>query len=157
MTNKTNSLVTSFKMLNMEAPTIFLMPISFTLLLTVIRVKPKIPIHAMRTVKKEEYPTMAFHLFYHTGMRNVFVGTLCAIGFFLLSYKGYESSDDIAGDLGCVFTLRIKGTSFRPKVFRQGPYTVRVGDGDNFRLKKYIKPLPPDAQAILKVDFIGVQ
>ena len=38
---------------------------------------------------------------YHTGMRDVFVGTLCAIGFFLLSYKGYERSDDIAGAKRC--------------------------------------------------------
>jgi hypothetical protein len=45
--------------------------------------------------------------YYHTGMRDVFVGTLCAIGFFLLSYKGYERSDDIAGDLGCVFAIGV--------------------------------------------------
>jgi hypothetical protein len=49
--------------------------------------------------------------YYHTGMRDVFVGTLCVIGFFLLSYKGYERSDDIAGDLGCVFAV---GTALFP-------------------------------------------
>ena len=43
--------------------------------------------------------------YYHTGMRDVFVGTLCVIGFFLLSYKGHQRSDDIAGDLGCVFAV----------------------------------------------------
>ena len=43
--------------------------------------------------------------YYHTGMRDVFVGTLFAIGFFLLSYKGYERRDDIAGDLGCLFAV----------------------------------------------------
>ncbi len=45
--------------------------------------------------------------YYYTGMRNVFVGTLFVIGFFLLSYRGYERADDIAGDLGCVFALGI--------------------------------------------------
>lgn len=45
--------------------------------------------------------------YYHTGMRDVFVGTLCVIGFFLLSYKGYERSDDIAGDLGCLFAVGV--------------------------------------------------
>ena len=45
--------------------------------------------------------------YYHTGMRDVFVGTLCVIGFFLLSYKGYERSDDIAGDLSCVFAVGV--------------------------------------------------
>jgi len=28
--------------------------------------------------------------YYHTGMRDVYVGTLCVIGFFLFSYKGGE-------------------------------------------------------------------
>ncbi len=43
--------------------------------------------------------------YYHTGMRDVFVGTLCVIGFFLLSYKGYERSDNVAGNLGCIFAV----------------------------------------------------
>ena len=43
--------------------------------------------------------------YYYTGMRDVFVGTLCAIGFFLLSYRGYERADNVAGDLGCVFAV----------------------------------------------------
>ncbi|MFQ6005142.1 MAG: DUF998 domain-containing protein [Woeseia sp.] len=45
--------------------------------------------------------------YYHTGMRDVFVGTLCVIGFFLLSYKGYEPKDDRAGDLACVFAIGV--------------------------------------------------
>ncbi len=40
--------------------------------------------------------------YYHTGMGDVFVGTLCAIGVFLLSYRGYSRADGIAGDLACV-------------------------------------------------------
>jgi len=45
--------------------------------------------------------------YYYTGMRDVFVGTLFVIGFFMLSYKGYERSDDIAGDLGCLFAVGV--------------------------------------------------
>jgi hypothetical protein len=45
--------------------------------------------------------------YYHTGMRDVFVGTLFATGFFLLSYKGYERSDDVAGNLACVFAVGV--------------------------------------------------
>jgi hypothetical protein len=45
--------------------------------------------------------------YYHTGMRDVFVGTLCVIGFFLLSYRGYERSDDIAGSLACLFAVGV--------------------------------------------------
>ncbi len=45
--------------------------------------------------------------YYYTGMRDVLVGILCAIGVFLLSYKGYERADDIAGTLACVFAVGV--------------------------------------------------
>jgi len=45
--------------------------------------------------------------YYHTGMGDFFVGTLFVIGAFLLSYKGYEIKDDIAGDLGCLFIIGV--------------------------------------------------
>jgi hypothetical protein len=45
--------------------------------------------------------------YYHTGMRDVFVGTLCVIGFFLLSYRGHEPKDDYAGDVACVAALMV--------------------------------------------------
>jgi hypothetical protein len=45
--------------------------------------------------------------YYHTGMRDVFVGILWTIGFFLYSYNGYERSDNIAGNLACVFAVMV--------------------------------------------------
>src|SRR6266540_6600402 len=45
--------------------------------------------------------------YYHTGMRDIFVGSLCAIAVFLMSYRGYDRKDDIAGDLACVFALGV--------------------------------------------------
>jgi len=45
------------------------------------------------------------------GTRDIFVGTLLSIGFFLGAYKGYERRDDIAGYLACVFAL---GVAFFP-------------------------------------------
>ena len=45
--------------------------------------------------------------YYYTGTRDVLVGILWAIGFFLLSYKGYGLIDNIAGDLGCLFAVGI--------------------------------------------------
>ncbi len=45
--------------------------------------------------------------YYHTGMRDVFVGALCAIGVFMVSYRGYERQDDAAGDLACVFAVGV--------------------------------------------------
>jgi len=45
--------------------------------------------------------------YYHTPMRDIFVGTLCAIGVFMLSYRGYERKDDIAGNLACLFAVGV--------------------------------------------------
>lgn len=35
--------------------------------------------------------------YYHTGMRNLFVGSLCAIAMFMLSCRGYDLGDEVAG------------------------------------------------------------
>jgi hypothetical protein len=45
--------------------------------------------------------------YYHTGMRDVFAGTLWAIGFFLLSYKGYERADGRAGNFACICAVGV--------------------------------------------------
>lgn len=45
--------------------------------------------------------------YYHTGMRDVFVGILWAIGVFMFSYRGYERRDDIAGDLAGTFAVGV--------------------------------------------------
>jgi uncharacterized protein (DUF1330 family) len=49
--------------------------------------------------------------YYHTNMRNIFVGIICAIALFLFSYKGYDRRDAIAGRLACIFAL---GVAFFP-------------------------------------------
>jgi hypothetical protein len=43
-----------------------------------------------------------------------------------------------------VYTLRILGNSFRPKVFHQGTYTVKVGDGNQVQTLTGIEPLAAD-------------
>lgn len=45
--------------------------------------------------------------YYYTDMRDVLVGSLCAIAVFLMSYRGPERADDIAGDLACVFAIGV--------------------------------------------------
>lgn len=40
--------------------------------------------------------------YYYTDMRDIFVGTMCAIGVFLMSYRGYERKDAIAGKIACL-------------------------------------------------------
>ncbi len=54
--------------------------------------------------------------YYYTDMRNIFVGSLCAIGVFLLSCKGYDRRDKIAGYLACVFAIGVA-------LFPTTPYT----------------------------------
>lgn len=45
--------------------------------------------------------------YYYTGMRNVFVGSLCAIGIFLGAYRGHDDDDRIAGNFACVFAIGV--------------------------------------------------
>ena len=45
--------------------------------------------------------------YYWTGMRDVLVGTLFAIGFFLFSYQGYARADNVAGNLACAFAVGV--------------------------------------------------
>lgn len=45
--------------------------------------------------------------YYYSDMRNVLVGSMCAIGVFLLSYRGYGPIDDIAGDVAGVTAIGV--------------------------------------------------
>jgi hypothetical protein len=45
--------------------------------------------------------------YFHTGMRDVFVGSLCAVGVFLLCYKGYDRVDDTLANLAGVSAIVI--------------------------------------------------
>ncbi len=52
-----------------------------------------------------------------------------------------------------VYTLRINGTSFRPKVFKKGKYTVKVGElgTDKMKTLEGIRSLPPDKTKKIRV------
>lgn len=45
--------------------------------------------------------------YYYSGMRDVWVGVMCAIGVFLLSYRGYGRIDDIAGNIAAVAAVGV--------------------------------------------------
>jgi len=49
--------------------------------------------------------------YYHSDMRDLFVGILCAVALFLFAYRGYDKKDLIAGNLGGLFAL---GVAFLP-------------------------------------------
>jgi len=67
---------------------------------------------------KEDLTLKNISVYYHTGMRNVFVGSLCAISLFLFFYKGYDKWDNRMGSLAGFFALIL---AIFPTV-KEGPY-----------------------------------
>jgi len=45
--------------------------------------------------------------YYHTDMRNVFVGAICSIALFLFFYSGYDKWDDWAGNVAGFFAIGV--------------------------------------------------
>jgi hypothetical protein len=64
--------------------------------------------------------------YYYTGMRDVFVGTLWAIGFFLVAYKGYTRSENWLGNVACVFAVLISIFPTRPEA-NASAVAMRIG------------------------------
>jgi hypothetical protein len=60
-----------------------------------------------------------------------------------------ESTDEV------VYALRIAGSSYRPKVFKRGLYTVKVGEPDSGQMKtlRGIRSGPLDQERTLRVEF----
>jgi uncharacterized BrkB/YihY/UPF0761 family membrane protein len=56
--------------------------------------------------------------YYHTGMRDLFVGALCAIGIFLLCYRGYELKDHAAAITAGIGAI---GTALFPTALSANP------------------------------------
>lgn len=44
-------------------------------------------------------PLFTISMYYYTGMRDVLVGALCAIGLFMFFYRGYDNWDNITGNI----------------------------------------------------------
>ncbi|MCK5175586.1 MAG: hypothetical protein KAR47_19485 [Planctomycetes bacterium] len=56
-------------------------------------------------------------------------------------------------DGSIVYTIRIKGSTFKPKVFREGAYTVRIGEGRTQKTFTGVESLPLDKEETLEVKF----
>ncbi len=59
--------------------------------------------------------------------------------------------DECLGEV--VYTLRIRGTRWRPKVFREATYTVKVGEAGNWKTFESVASVPADDESTLKVEF----
>ena len=62
--------------------------------------------------------------YYYTEMRDVYVGAMCAVGMFLLSYKGHRPIDDLVGNLAALSAI---GVALFPTSPTGGP-NVTAGD-----------------------------
>jgi hypothetical protein len=51
-----------------------------------------------------------------------------------------------------VYTIRIKGNSFRPKVFVKGLYTIKVGEGSSIKTIKGVSSIATDKKQVLKIN-----
>ncbi len=74
----------------------------------------------------EDMPTSISH-YYHTSMRNVFVGALCAVALFMFFYCGYNKLDDWAGNIAGFFAIGVAWV----------PTTEGVGETDLIGLIHY--------------------
>lgn len=45
--------------------------------------------------------------YYHTALRDVFVGTMCSIGIFLFCYRGYDWIESWTANFGCLSALGV--------------------------------------------------
>ena len=54
-----------------------------------------------------------------------------------------------------IYALRIKGTSFRPKVFKAGAYTIKVGEPGTERMKtlKGVQSIDFEKSQTVEVNF----
>jgi hypothetical protein len=57
--------------------------------------------------------------------------------------------DETTNDI--VYTLRINGKTWRPKVFREGTYTIRVGESSNVKEFHGVMAEPEESTAKLEV------
>jgi len=85
--------------------------------------------------------------YYHTGMREIFVGSLCAIAIFLICYKGYEKRDDIAANFA----------GFSLLIVAMFPTTERLKDDVYGRLPDSVTLFSeynsPDPELVGKIHF----
>jgi hypothetical protein len=69
----------------------------------------QILLHALGIQSASHCPVIenSISYYYHTDMRNIFVGSMCAIGVFLMSYRGYDFRDARAGRFAFVCAIGV--------------------------------------------------
>lgn len=78
---------------------------------------PFVLMMGMMLIFKQRPVLKTISLYYYSGMRDVFVGSICSIALFLFFYKGYDKWDNRAANLAGFFAV---GIALFPTV-REGP------------------------------------
>lgn len=81
--------------------------------------------------------------FYHTGMRNLFVGSLCTVGSFLYLYKGFNERENVALNFAGIFCL---GVAFFPTAI---PTTIQNAQVNYLPDEPFIAPYAHGICAVL--------
>jgi GNAT superfamily N-acetyltransferase len=68
---------------------------------------PLVLVLGMLLIFREKPVLKTISLYYHSGMRDVFVGAICSIALFLFFYKGYDRLDNWAGNVAGFFAVGI--------------------------------------------------
>lgn len=85
--------------------------------------------------------------YYHTNMRNIFVGYNCAVALFLFAYRGHDWRDNLTGYLGCIFVLGVAflpcniSSSFQPCIIPVSGQNQLVGKLHNLSALLYFMVL----------------
>jgi hypothetical protein len=66
--------------------------------------------------------------YYYTDMRNIFVGTLCALGVFLVAYRGYDDVDESITNVAGLAAIGVAFFPTKPAVTRLSTSQQVVGD-----------------------------
>ncbi|MDY0099334.1 MAG: hypothetical protein RBR81_09040 [Bacteroidales bacterium] len=66
---------------------------------------PFVLMFGTRIIFKEKMTLFTISLFYYSGMRDVFVGALCAIALFMFFYRGYDKWDNRLGNIAGICAL----------------------------------------------------
>ncbi len=96
--------------------------------------------------------------YYRTAARDVFVGILFVIAWFLFAYRGYDRKDDVAGNLACLFALGVAlfpGTSEKTGILvvhlvSAGALFLVLSYFSLFLFTKTAKGVPPTRQKKLR-------
>ena len=99
--------------------------------------------------ENRRYIELSISAYFHTGMRELFVGSLCAIAVFLVCYKGYERRDNLAANVAGFAALVVATFPTRERSVEATDTGERVIDSATF----FSGALQPDPHWVGTVHF----